>query len=217
MREVGASGELGGEESSAAQVQEKAGQAAQQVREKAQPALGQARGKAEELRGQAGSRLREQVDTRSTQAGDRVQSVAEAVRTTSEQLRGQGKEREAKVAEQAADRAERLGGYLRESDADRILGDVEAFARRQPWLIAVAAGALGFLTARFLKASSTGDQAAVGSEGRPSEPSLAPATWEDVAPVTGAPVGTPPAAVDLPAAPVDPSPRGQPPGSRRQS
>lgn len=217
MSEVGASGELGDEQSSAAKVQEKAGQAAQQVREKAEPALGQARGKAEELRGQAGSRFREQVDTRSTQAGEQVQPVAEAVRTTSEELRGQGKEREAKVAEQAAERIERLGGYLRESDADRILGDVEGFARRQPWLIAVAGAALGFLAARFLKASSTGEAEAVGYAGTRSEPSLPPATWEEAPPLAGEPVGTPAPAVDLPAPPVEPSPRGDPPGSRRQS
>ncbi len=203
MREVGASGELGGEpQSSAGQVQEKAQEKAQQVREKAQPALGQARQKTEELRGQAGSRLREQVDTRSTQAGDQVQSVAEAVRTTSEQLRGQGQERPATVADQAAEGVERLGGYLRESDADRILGDVEEFARRQPWLIAILGAGVGFVAARFLKASSRGS-------GRDYEPALPPGRWEEQAAVVEPPVMTPPAA-DLPTPPVNAPTSGPP-------
>ena len=53
-----------------------------------------------------------------------------------------------------AERVERLGDYLKQSDADRILGDVEDFGRRQPVPIAAGGLALGFLVSRFLKASS---------------------------------------------------------------
>jgi hypothetical protein len=115
----------------------------------------QAKEKAQEAAGQAKGALRSQVDQRSTQAGDRVTGVASDVRSVSEQLREQGKEQPAKLAEQAADRAERLGGYLRDSDADRILGDVEDFGRRQPWAVVVGGLALGLVASRFLKASST--------------------------------------------------------------
>ena len=183
---------------------EKLGQASGQVQEKAQPAMGQAREKAEEVRAQAGSRLREQVDNRSTQAGEQVQSLADAVRSSGEQLRSQGQERPAKVVEQAAERAERLGAYLRESDADRILGDLEDFARRQPWLVAVVGAGVGFFAARFLKASSRG-----GENGR--EPTLARRRSEEGAVLAEPPLVTP-AAVDLPAAPVDASTtrRGKP-------
>jgi hypothetical protein len=72
----------------------------------------------------------------------------------SEQLREQGKDQPAKLADQAADRAERLGSYLTESDADRILGDIEDFGRRQPLAIVAGGLALGFVASRFLKASS---------------------------------------------------------------
>ena len=190
MSELGTSGELGEQQSRSGQAQEKLQQTAGQVKEKAQPALAQGRQKAEELRGQAGSRLREQVDTRSTQAGEQVRSLAGAVRTTGESLRSEGKERPAKVAEQAAEKAERLGGYLHESDADRILADVESFARRQPWLIAAAAGALGFLAARFLKTSSSGAETA--TDGRPQEMT----SWT--------------ASVDVPAPPPAPTPLDAP-------
>jgi hypothetical protein len=122
-----------------------------QVRDKAQLAQDKTRG----AFGQARGRLRGQVDQRSTQAGDQVQSAAQDVRKVAEQLRGQGKETPARVAEQVADRAESFSSYLRDADGERLLGDVEAFARRQPWLVAAGGLALGFAASRFLKASSS--------------------------------------------------------------
>jgi hypothetical protein len=71
-----------------------------------------------------------------------------------EELRKQGKDKPAQYVEQAADRAERLGGYLEESDGDRILRDVEDFARRNPWAVAAGGLVLGFVASRMLKASS---------------------------------------------------------------
>lgn len=118
-----------------------------QAKEKAQAAAGQAKEK-------AGSQLRSQVDQRSTDAGHRVGGIASDVRAVGESLREQGKDQPAKLADQAADRAERLGSYLKESDADRILGDVEDFGRRQPWVVIAGGVALGLVASRFLKASS---------------------------------------------------------------
>jgi hypothetical protein len=118
-----------------------------QAKEKAQEAAGQAKQK-------AGSQLRSQVDQRSTDAGHRVGGLASDVRAVGESLREQGKDQPAKLAEQAADRAERLGSYLKESDADRILGDVEDFGRRQPWAVIAGGVAVGLVASRFLKASS---------------------------------------------------------------
>jgi hypothetical protein len=129
--------------------EESIGGAQQMVQEKAQ----QAKEQVHQATGSAQDRIREQVDTRSTEAGHQVDSVGEAMRTAGEQLRGQGNELPAKVAEQLAQRAEQLGGYLRESDADRILGDLEGFGRRQPWVVAAVGLAVGVAGARFLKAS----------------------------------------------------------------
>jgi hypothetical protein len=103
---------------------------------------------------QAQARVREQVDQRSTQAGEQVSATAEALRDTSRRLRAQGQEPHAKAAERAAEQAERLGGYLTQSDADRILHDVEDFGRRQPMAVVGIGLALGFAASRFLKASS---------------------------------------------------------------
>ena len=107
-----------------------------------------------EVAGQAKGGLREQVDQRSTQAGEQVSSAAGDLRSVGEELRRQGKDRPARVADQAAERAERLGGYLKESDGERILSDIEDFGRGQPWAVAGAGLALGFVTSRFVKASS---------------------------------------------------------------
>jgi hypothetical protein len=122
-----------------------------QVREKAQVAQDKAKG----VLGQARGRLREQVDQRSTKAGDQVHATVQDMRKVAEQLRGQGKDTPAQVAEQVADRAESFGSYLRDADGERLLRDVEDLARRQPWLVVAGGLALGFAASRFLKASSS--------------------------------------------------------------
>ena len=87
---------------------DKADQAKEQVQEKAQ----QVAERAQEGAGQAREKVRQQVDERSTQAGQQVQSAAGDARSFAEHLRSQGKDAPARYAEQAADRAERLGGCL---------------------------------------------------------------------------------------------------------
>lgn len=126
-----------------------------EVREKAQEVAGQAQEKAQEAASQAQDMLREQVDQRSTQAGQKVSGAAEDLRSVSTELRNQGKETPAKLADQGAERIERVGSYLSESDANTLLSDIEDFGRRQP--LAVLAGGLvvGMAAARFLKASSS--------------------------------------------------------------
>jgi hypothetical protein len=122
-----------------------------QVREKAQVAQDKARG----ALGQARGRLSDQVDQRSTQAGDRVAGTASDVRSIADELRNQGKDGPANLAEQVANQADRVGDYLKGASGDRILRDVEDFARRQPMLVAAAGLAVGFAASRFLKASSS--------------------------------------------------------------
>jgi F0F1-type ATP synthase membrane subunit b/b' len=124
------------------------------AREKAQQVADQAQQTAQQAAGQAKGRLREEVDRRSTQAGEQVGSTAGDIRTVAEQLRKQGQDAPAKVAEQVADRAERVGSYLRDQDADSILSDAEELGRRNPWAVAGGALFLGFAASRLLKASS---------------------------------------------------------------
>jgi hypothetical protein len=172
-----------------------ADRAKEQVQEKAQVA----QEKMQETTDTVRARVREQVDQRSTQAGGQVRSTAQALRSTSQRLREDGQDGPARAAERAADQAEKVGGWLEQSDADRILHDVEDFGRRQPMAIAAIGLALGFAASRFLKASSrtrytqasgTGTYGG-GSWQRP--PALEPQTTGPVVPAragTGAPAGT---------------------------
>ncbi len=125
-----------------------------QAQQKAQEVAGQAKEQAQQAAGQARDRVREQVDQRSTQAGEQITSQASDIRTVAEKLREEGKDKPAQLAEQAADRAERVGSYMKDSNADRILGDVEDFARQRPGAVIAGGVALGFAASRFLKASS---------------------------------------------------------------
>jgi len=124
-------------------VQERAGQMQQQVGEKAQ-----------EMRGQAASGIKQQLDSRSTDAGDQVSAIGDAIRRVGEQLREEGQEAPARYARQVAQPVERFGRYLTDADGERILRDVEQFARRRPWATAAGGLAIGFVVARFIKASS---------------------------------------------------------------
>jgi len=161
------------------------GSTAEQAKEKAKEQASQAAG-------QAKGALRTQVDQRSTDAGQRASSLASDVRTISQQLREQGKDQPAQLADKAAEHAERLGGYLQHSDADRILQDVEDFGRRQPWAVIAGGAALGFLASRFLKASSTNRYEQRSYEQRSWQSSQRlPARVSDVSP-TASGIHTPP-------------------------
>jgi hypothetical protein len=110
---------------------------------------------AAETKDQTRRQVRAQIDARSGQAGEQLASGAQAMRRASEQLRGEGKGRAADLVDGVADRGERLGAYLSRADGNRILGDVEEFARRQPWLVTGGSVVAGFLAGRFMKATST--------------------------------------------------------------
>jgi hypothetical protein len=175
-------------------------QAKEKVQETAQQAAGQARGQ-----------LRRQVDERSSQAGEQVSTAAADVRSVAQQLREQGKEHPAKLAEQAADRAEQLGSYLKRADGEAILRDVEDFGRKQPWAVMAGGLAAGFLASRFLKASSsrragTGNQA---PDRPPSGNGVSPRT-EAVTPAPAVPPAT-----SWPAAPLAATPGATHPGDTR--
>jgi hypothetical protein len=130
------------------------GGATEQAQDKAKEVAGQAQEKARDAGQQVRGRVSEQVDQRSTQAGEQIRGTAGDVRSFAQQMREQGKDKPAQYAEQAADRAERLGGYLEDADGDRILGDVERFGRSNPWTVVAGGLALGFAASRMLKASS---------------------------------------------------------------
>jgi gas vesicle protein len=126
-----------------------------QVKDKATEVAGQAQEKAQQAAGQARDQMRAQIDQRSTEAGQKVSAQGGDLRTVGDQLREQGKDGPAKLADQAADRVERAGSWLTEADADKILHDIEDMARKNPWAVVAGGVALGFAASRLLKASSS--------------------------------------------------------------
>ena len=110
--------------------------------------------KAHELGEEASFQVREQLDQRSTQAGEHVQAMGSALQSGVEQLRSEGKDVPAKLMTQVAERAEDLGAYLQSAQADQMLTDLERFARRRPWVTAGIGALAGFVASRFVKASA---------------------------------------------------------------
>ncbi len=105
---------------------------------------------------QSKSFLGKQVDGKTTEIGQQIGSVAQELRSVGDQLK------QSPIAgpvagyvDQGVGYVERLGQYLQDADSDRLVGDLETFARQQPWAVAAGALILGFAASRFLKSSST--------------------------------------------------------------
>ncbi len=164
----------GAPDGAAAQAQQKATEVAGQAKEQAAQAAGQAKST-------VSTQVKTQVDQRSTQVGEQVTTQASDIRSVADTLREQGKDKPAQYVEQAASRIEGLGNYLTQSSADRILHDVEDFARARPTAVIGAGALLGFLASRFLKASS--------SERYTTRTQSLPNTYDRPAYTTPVPVG----------------------------
>jgi ElaB/YqjD/DUF883 family membrane-anchored ribosome-binding protein len=116
----------------------------------------QVQDKAQDMKSQAAQKAQQQLDTRSTDLGEQVQSLGQALRRSAQQLDEDGKSGPAGIVRQAAGQADRLGGYLKSSSSDRFLNDVEEFARNRPWAAGGIGAIVGLAASRFLKASSSG-------------------------------------------------------------
>ena len=66
------------------------------------------------------ARLRDTIDRQSPVLGERINLRAQRARMRAAELRAQGKARPAKLTEQAAERAQQAGDWLRQLDADRL-------------------------------------------------------------------------------------------------
>ncbi|MGN6201211.1 MAG: hypothetical protein ACTHNY_02245 [Solirubrobacterales bacterium] len=184
-----------------------------EAQEKAQEVAGEAQEKARDAAGKAQESVRQQVDQRSTQAGEQVTSTAQDLRSVGEELRKQGKDTPAKLADRAAEQTEKVGSYLKDKGPDEMLHDVEDFGRQRPWAVLAGGLVLGVAAARFLKASSRSRYQQRSSNGSSPTAQLprttpAPAHRSAVEPVVSPP---PPTAKPSPTAtPVTPTPTASP-------
>jgi hypothetical protein len=136
--------------------EENDGSPMQEAKEAGKAVTGQVQEAGREMGKRAKDRVREEIDRRSSDAGSQVRSVADSLRHAGTDLRKEGNPAVAKVADSAAEKIDGVASYLTEADADALLRDLDALARRQPMLVIAGAFVLGMLGARFLKASSPG-------------------------------------------------------------
>ncbi len=95
------------------------------------------------------------IEAQKDRAVEGVESVAQALRQTGQQLQGEGPASfVGQYADSAANQIEQLADYLRYSDMELLMDDAQRFARREPALFVGGAFALGLMVARFLKSSS---------------------------------------------------------------
>ena len=137
----------------AEQVKDQAQEAAAPAKEKAREVAGQAKEHAEAAAGQAKDKAAAQVDERSTQVGRQISSQGDALQGVAGELRKQGKEGPAKVAEQAAEKVKDVGNYLEQADGEELVGAAQRVARENPAAAAVVGAAAGFAAGRVIKAS----------------------------------------------------------------
>jgi hypothetical protein len=149
------------------QVAREAREAGQQVVAEAKVAAAgvasEAKDAGRQMAGDARRAAEEQIDQRSTMAGERVGIAAEDARDIAEHLRGRGREAPAKLADQAADRMERFARYLQDADADRIMSDVRRVGRERPGALVAGAAVVGVLIGRVVKASEPATTPSQGS------------------------------------------------------
>jgi hypothetical protein len=98
--------------------------------------------------------FRSQMDERSTQIGEQLEGAGQALRQAGETMKEEGTPG-TQLVERAALQVERSASYLSQSDGKKLLNDFERIGRENPWGVIAGGIALGFLGARFLKASSS--------------------------------------------------------------
>ena len=94
-----------------------------------------------------------QLSSQKDRSIDAIDSVAGAVRSSTQRLREEHHDTLASYVENAANQIEGWSRRLRDKDIDELLTDVQRFARRQPAVFIGSAFAAGLVAARFFKSS----------------------------------------------------------------
>lgn len=106
------------------------------------------------------------IESQKRRATDGLGSIAQVVRSSTEQLRSQHHESMAEYVDQAANQIDRFSQQLKNKDVRELVEDAQRLARRNPAAFAGTAFALGLVTARFLKSSNESGEYDEGSRER---------------------------------------------------
>jgi hypothetical protein len=141
-------------------MQQQADQAAATAREvkeaateKASAAYEQAKSGAADLARQASEYIQQATQSQKGVLASKVDEYRDAARAASEKLQTEQHGPIAERVDRIAGQLDRLSGYLRETEPQQLLGDVEDFARRRPEVVLGTMFVAGLAAARFLKAS----------------------------------------------------------------
>ena len=135
------------------QMKGQAEQVAATGKEKAQEVAGQAKEHAQAAAGQAQEKAIAQVDEKTTQAGQQIAAQGDALEGVAGELRRQGKDGPANIAEQAAEKVKNAGQYLEQTDGESLVETAQQVARDNPAAAAAVGAAAGFAAGRVIKAS----------------------------------------------------------------
>jgi hypothetical protein len=109
-------------------------------------------------------RARSAVDQQKDAAAGRIEGVAQALRSASDDLEHRGQPMVAEYSRQVAEGLESMANWVSRRNIDDMVGGIEDFARQRP--IAFMGGAMvaGFALARFMKSSSVRRSRTGGSD-----------------------------------------------------
>jgi gas vesicle protein len=135
-----------GSSSGTATVTEEVRQSTEQLKQTAQQ-------KAGEMTEQTKQQATSLAEGQKSQATQNLDSISGALRSTEQQLHSDGQKVAAQAVTMAASQVEKLSGYLQSHSVSEMVGEAEAFARRQPAAFLGGAFVLGFALSRFLKST----------------------------------------------------------------
>jgi len=113
----------------------------------------QVKEKAGDLAEQARDQVKGNLSSQKTRTSRSLDRVAHALRQTGQHLSEENEPKFGEVATKAADWMEGFAADLRNRDIDSMFREVESFGRQRPAVFLGGAFVLGFLAARFMKAS----------------------------------------------------------------
>ena len=108
----------------------------------------------ERVKTRARGLVMDQIDRRTTDAGQMLDTHVNNLRNMSKSMRDQGLGPTAGVVDYAANRLGSVSSYLTNTDGDRIVHDVESVAREHLMVTGAVGFLIGLTTARLLKASA---------------------------------------------------------------
>lgn len=128
----------------------------------AKASAGEVVDKARATAGEAASKAQDKALSQAAVGKDRLadsfDNVAQALRSSTQQMQGNELGFVGDYMGRAADKVSELSEHLRTRDVNELIQETESFARREPTVFLAGAFALGLIAARFLKSSGNNQQ-----------------------------------------------------------